>query len=57
MELVDMLFDFFGFEMISSSATLPELIVWLSKVGIGVFLVLSVIRGLFISTRLPSMKI
>lgn len=57
MELVNMLFDFFGFEMISSSATLPELIVWLSKVGIGVFLVLSVIRGLFISSRLPSMKI
>ena len=57
MELVDMLFDFFGFEMISSSATLPELIVWISKVGIGVYLVLAVIRGLFITSRLPSMKI
>lgn len=56
MELVEMMFDFFGFENLSLSATFPEFIEWFCKCGIGVWLVLFIIRSLFMVIRTPDIR-
>ena len=56
MELVQMLFDFFGFESLSLSATFPEFIEWFLKCGLGVWLVMFIIRSLFMVIRAPELR-
>lgn len=56
MELVEMMFDFFGFDMLTASATFPEFISWFCKCGIGVWLVVFIIRSIFMVIRAPELR-
>ncbi len=56
MELVQMMFDFFGFENLSLSTTFPEFIEWFLKCGLGVWLVMFIIRSFFVVIRSPEIK-
>ena len=56
MELVNSLFYFFGFENLALSATLPEFITWICRIGIGVWLVVFIISSLFLVIRAPELR-
>lgn len=56
MELVDSLFTFFGFDSLALTATFPEFIEWFLKCGLGVWLVLFIIRSLFLVIRAPEIR-
>ena len=56
MELVESLFTFFGFDSLALTATFPEFIEWFLKCGLGVWLVLFIIRSLFLVIRAPEIR-
>lgn len=48
MELVQSLYDFFGIELLTESTTFPELISYILQIFIAVWLVLFIIRSMFL---------
>lgn len=56
MELANMLFEFFGFQNLSDSATLVDFVVWFCKCGCGIWLVMFIIRSLFLVIRSPELR-
>lgn len=56
MELVQSLYDFFGFEILSESATFPELLSYIMQIFIGVWIVIFIIRSLFMAITLPDRR-
>lgn len=49
MEIVQSLYDFFGLDLISSSATLIDLINAILQIGLSVWITLFIIRCLFLA--------
>ena len=56
MELVNDLFTFFGFSSLTTSTTFPEFIEWFLKCGLGVWLVMFIIRSIFMVIRTPEIR-
>ncbi len=56
MELVNMLFEFFGFETLTAATTFPQFIEWFLRCGLGVWLVLFIIRSFFLVVRAPELR-
>lgn len=50
MVIVQDLYDFFGFELLTESATFVDLINNLVMIGIGVWVTIFIIRSLFLTT-------
>ena len=50
MELANLLYTFFGFDTLSSSATLIDLIQLILKIGCGLWLTIFIIRSMFLAT-------
>lgn len=50
MVIVQDLYDFFGFEVLTESATFVDLINNLVMIGIGVWVTIFIIRSLFLTT-------
>ena len=50
MEIANILYQFFGFEALSSSATLIELLQCICKIGCGIWITIFIIRSLFLAT-------
>ena len=48
MELVQSLYDFFGIELLTESTTFPEFISYILQIFIAVWLVLFIIRSMFL---------
>lgn len=57
MELVQELYDFFGFELISQSATFIDLLNALIQIGCGVWITLFVIRSVFLVLTVPERRL
>lgn len=57
MELVQSLYDFFGFNLITEAQTFPELMSYIFEVFIGVWIVLFVIRSLFMVTSIADRRL
>ena len=56
MELVEILFQFFGFNVLAESATFPEFVSWFLMCACGVWIVLFIIRSLFMVIRAPELR-
>lgn len=56
MELVQELYDFFGFELITQSATFIDLINAFIQVGIGLWLTVFIMRSLFLLVTVPDKR-
>ena len=50
MELANLLYTFFGFDTLSNSATLIDLIQLILKIGCGLWLTIFIIRSMFLAT-------
>lgn len=50
MELVNLLYEFFGFDTLSAASTLVDLLQLILKVGCGMWLTIFIIRSLFLAT-------
>lgn len=50
MELANLLYNFFGFDTLSNTATLIDLIQLILKVACGVWLTIFIIRSMFLAT-------
>lgn len=50
MELVNLLYEFFGFDTLSAATTLVDLLQLILKVGCGMWLTIFIIRSLFLAT-------
>lgn len=57
MELVQELYDFFGIELISQSATFIDLINAFLQVGLSVWLTVFVIRSVFLLCTVPDRRL
>lgn len=57
MDLVQSLYDFFGFDLISQATTLPELLSYIFEIFIGVWLVLFIIRSIFMVTTIADRRL
>ena len=57
MDLVQSLYDFFGFDLLSSAVTFPELLSYILQVFIGVWLVLFIIRSIFMVTTIADRRL
>ena len=57
MVLVQDLYDFFGFELLTESATFVDLINNLVMIGVGVWLTIFIIRSLFLATTIGRRRI
>ena len=52
MALVDSLIQFFGIDMLSSSATFVDLLNVIMKIGVSMWLTIFIIRSLFLATTI-----
>ena len=57
MVIVQDLYDFFGFDLLSQSATFTDLISYMLQVGIGVWITVFIIRSLFLATTVGRRRI
>ena len=57
MILVEDLYDYFGFELLSQSSTFVDLINNMLMIGIGVWLTIFIIRSLFLATTVGRRRI
>ena len=53
MEIANLLYDFFGFDVLAESATFVDFICSTSKVLIGVYITVFVIRSVFLLLTVP----
>lgn len=56
MELVNELYDFFGIELLTESATFVDLINSLIQISIGVWLTVFIIRSVFLLCTVPDRR-
>lgn len=56
MELVQELYEFFGFELITQSATFIDLINAFLQVGIGLWLTVFIMRSVFLLVTVPDRR-
>ena len=56
MELVQELYDFFGIEMISQSATFVDLINSFIQVGLALWIVIFIMRSVFLLCTVPDRR-
>lgn len=47
MEIINELYNYFGIDMLSEAVTFPELLIYLVKVGFGIFVVCFFISSFF----------
>lgn len=57
MVIVNDLYDFFGFDLLSQSATFVDLISYMLEIGIGVWITVFIIRSLFLATTVGRRRI
>lgn len=57
MEIAQLLFDFFGFENISNTATFVDLIYLTFKIFSGLWITVFVIRSLFMAVTFPDRRL
>lgn len=57
MVIVNDLYDFFGFDMLSQSATFVDLISYMLEIGIGIWITVFIIRSLFLATTVGRRRI
>lgn len=53
MEIAQSIYDFFGFEVIGSSATFTDLLSNMFQVATGLWVVIFIIRSLFMAVTIP----
>lgn len=56
MDLAQSLFDFFEIEVLSSSATFPELITYILQIGLSCWLTMFIGKCLFMATTIGGRK-
>lgn len=56
MELIQELYDFFGFELITQSATFIDLINAFIQVGLGLWLTVFIMRSVFLLVTVPDRR-
>lgn len=52
MALADILYNFFGFDIVLNVSTFPQLLAGMCKIGCGMWLTIFIIRSMFMATRL-----
>lgn len=52
MELANLLYQFFGFDIVLDVNTFPELLAAVGKIGCGLWLTIFIIRSLFMATTI-----
>lgn len=57
MVIVDDLYEFFGFDMLSQTATFVDLISYMLQIGIGIWITVFIIRSLFLATTVGRRRI
>ena len=53
MEIVQSIYDFFGFELLGSSATFTDLLNNMFQIATGLWVVIFIIRSLFMAITIP----
>lgn len=53
MDLAELIYDFFGFEALTASATFVDLLSCMLKIGCGLWVTIFVIRSLFMALTIP----
>ena len=53
MQLANMIYDFFGFSVISQSATFIDLLDAVIKIGVGLWVTIFIIRSMMMVLRVP----
>lgn len=53
MEIAQAIYDFFGFEVLGSSATFTDLLSSMFQIGTGLWVVIFIIRSLFMAVTIP----
>lgn len=53
MEIVQSIYEFFGFELLGSSATLTDLLSNMFQIACGLWVVIFIIRSLFMAVTIP----
>ena len=53
MQLANMVYEFFGFENISQSATFIDLLDAVIKIGVGLWITIFIIRSMMMVLRVP----
>lgn len=56
MEIANLLYQFFGFEALSDSATLIDLIQCVLKIGCGLWVTIFIIRSMFMATSIADRR-
>lgn len=56
MEIAQMLFDFFGFENISNTATFTDLLYSMFQIFSGLWVTIFIIRSLFLAVTIPERR-
>lgn len=57
MVLVNDLYEYFGFDMLSQSATFVDLISYMLQIGIGIWITVFIIRSLFLATTVGRRRV
>lgn len=57
MVIVNDLYEFFGFDMLSQSATFVDLISYMLQIGIGIWITVFIIRSLFLATTVGRRRV
>ena len=56
MEIANLLYQFFGFQALSDSATLIDLIQCILKIGCGLWVTIFIIRSMFMATSIADRR-
>lgn len=56
MQLADLIYNFFGFDALSLSATFTDLLSSMLKIGCGLWVTIFIIRSMFMALTIPDKR-